>query len=82
MLQMNLEYKNNMSTIFSWLKRCIPVWTPPGDFVYLSEYVFWLHPWNVYLEGLNFLPELSDKMKYSASTRASTGYFENEYEYM
>ena len=30
-------YNNNANTIFSWLKRCVPPWTPCEDFVHLPE---------------------------------------------
>ena len=41
----SFTYKNSVGTLFSLLKRCVPLWTPHGDFVHLPAYVFWLHPW-------------------------------------
>ena len=36
---------NNVSILFSWLKKSIPQWTPPRNVAHLPEYIFWLHPW-------------------------------------
>ena len=54
---LNFTYKNNnVSILFSWLKHSVPHWTPPGNFAYLSEYIFWLHSckFDPYNEFANF----------------------------
>ena len=48
-LNLNSTYENNgVSTLFSWMKRCVLLWTPPEDIVHLPEYFFWLHPCAMY----------------------------------
>ena len=39
---------NNDDILFSWLERCVLLWTPPGDYAHLLEYIFWLHPCHKY----------------------------------